>query len=219
MLRGIYSNSFRSVLTNISHWSHNKVDSVTNTDKPDSVWVPLQSLAHPIDSPGVVLASSYGLSTTKVMEPLSPVSPLSFPQTSPLGYPSGTTFHIQLPPALARNWSIPALAVAWNSVWRMVSPDTSLVPCWINTYEVSRVTSFFFFFFYFMSTLSLSSDTPEKGIGSHYRWLWATMWLLGIELRTSGRAASAFNRWAISPAPCVTSYSRADNRVKGSAVV
>jgi hypothetical protein len=41
---------------------------------------------------------------------------------------------------------------------------------------------------------------PEESIRSHYRWLWATMWLLGIELRTSGRAASALNPWAISPA-------------------
>ena len=48
--------------------------------------------------------------------------------------------------------------------------------------------------------LSFSSDTPEEGIRSHYRWLGATMWLLGIELRTSGRAAKALNRWAISPA-------------------
>jgi hypothetical protein len=49
----------------------------------------------------------------------------------------------------------------------------------------------------------LSSDTPEDGIGSHYKWLWATMWLLGIELRTSGRAVrfSALNHWAISPTP------------------
>jgi hypothetical protein len=39
---------------------------------------------------------------------------------------------------------------------------------------------------------------PEEGIGSHYRWLWATMWLLGIELRTSGRTDSALNLWAIS---------------------
>ena len=31
-------------------------------------------------------------------------------------------------------------------------------------------------------------------------WLWAIMWLLGFELRTSGRADSALNRWAISPA-------------------
>jgi hypothetical protein len=43
--------------------------------------------------------------------------------------------------------------------------------------------------FMYVITLSLSSDTPEEGIRSHYRWLKATMWLLGIELRTSGRAA------------------------------
>ena len=105
MLRGIYSNSFWSVLTNISHWSHNKVDSVTNTDKPDSVWVPLQSLTHPIDSPrgrfGQLLWPQHNQSDGAS----EPCLPSDFPQTSPLGYPSGTTFHIQLPPALARNWS------------------------------------------------------------------------------------------------------------------
>ena len=37
----------------------------------------------------------------------------------------------------------------------------------------------------YMSTLLLSSDTPEEGVRSHYRWLGATMWLLGIELRIS----------------------------------
>jgi len=36
--------------------------------------------------------------------------------------------------------------------------------------------------------LSLSSDTPEEGMRSHYRGLWATIWLLETELRTSGRA-------------------------------
>jgi len=30
--------------------------------------------------------------------------------------------------------------------------------------------------------------------------MWATMWLLGIELRTSGRAVSVLNHWAIPPA-------------------
>jgi hypothetical protein len=58
-----------------------------------------------------------------------------------------------------------------------------------------------FIYFMYMSTLSLSSGTPEEGIGSHYRWLWATMWLLGIELRTSGKAGRALDYcWATSPA-------------------
>jgi hypothetical protein len=48
-------------------------------------------------------------------------------------------------------------------------------------------------FIYFMNVDALSSDTPEEGIGSQYRWLWATMWLLGIELNTPGRAVSALN--------------------------
>ena len=51
----------------------------------------------------------------------------------------------------------------------------------------------------YMSTPFLSSDELEEGIRSHYRWLWAT--ILGIELRTSERAVSTLNRWAISPAP------------------
>ena len=32
--------------------------------------------------------------------------------------------------------------------------------------------------FVYVSTLLLSSGTPEEGVRSHYRWLWATMWLL-----------------------------------------
>jgi hypothetical protein len=40
----------------------------------------------------------------------------------------------------------------------------------------------------------------EEGTRSHYRWLWTTLWLLGFELRTSGRAASALKLWAITPA-------------------
>jgi hypothetical protein len=31
-------------------------------------------------------------------------------------------------------------------------------------------------------------------------WLWVTMWLLGFELRTLGRAVGALYHWAISPA-------------------
>ena len=52
----------------------------------------------------------------------------------------------------------------------------------------------------------LASDTPEEGTRPRYRWLWATKWLLGIELRTSGRAVDALNPWAISPAPTFICY-------------
>jgi hypothetical protein len=48
-------------------------------------------------------------------------------------------------------------------------------------------------YFIYVSTLSFSSDTPDEGIQSCYRWLWATMWLLGIELRTSGRAVGGLS--------------------------
>jgi hypothetical protein len=42
-------------------------------------------------------------------------------------------------------------------------------------------------------TVAVFRHTPEECIRSHYRWLGATMWLLGIELRTSGRVVSALN--------------------------
>jgi hypothetical protein len=43
---------------------------------------------------------------------------------------------------------------------------------------------------------TLSSDTPEEGVRSHYRWLWATVWLLGFELRTYRRAVNALTHLA-----------------------
>jgi hypothetical protein len=79
----------------------------------------------------------------------------------------------------------------------------------INPFQhlfLSSSSSFLFLRFsnlFYMSTLMLSSDTPEEHMGSHYRWLWVTMWLVGIELRTSGRAVSALNHWVISPASSV----------------
>ena len=68
----------------------------------------------------------------------------------------------------------------------------------LNQHELHRKLLFFvlfflrFIYFIYMSTMSLSLclQTPEEGIGSYYRWLWATIWLLGIELRNSGRASS-----------------------------
>jgi hypothetical protein len=77
-----------------------------------------------------------------------------------------------------------------------------------------HLMSFLFFFLiifltYFMFECSICMYTfiPEEGTRSHYRWLWADMWLLEIELRPSGRAASALNCRAISPAPLMSSLS------------
>ena len=39
---------------------------------------------------------------------------------------------------------------------------------------------------------------PRAGLN---RWVWAIMWLLEIELRSSGKIVSALNHWAISLAP------------------
>jgi hypothetical protein len=65
-------------------------------------------------------------------------------------------------------------------------------------------STFLFYFFIFKASecsICMNVCVPEEGIGSHYRWLWATMWLLWIELRISGWAVSALNHWAIFSAP------------------
>jgi hypothetical protein len=57
---------------------------------------------------------------------------------------------------------------------------------------------FIYLFIIFKYTVAVFRCT--EGIRSHHGWLWATMWLLGFELRTFRRAVVALNRWAISPA-------------------
>jgi len=54
-----------------------------------------------------------------------------------------------------------------------------------------------FIYFMYVSTLSLSSDTPEEGIGSHYRWLRCGRW----ELNSVFCKNNALKPWVISPAP------------------
>jgi hypothetical protein len=77
---------------------------------------------------------------------------------------------------------------------------------------LSHLETLFFFliiiiiFFIYLFTLCVCVyfrclQTQEEVIRPHDRWLWATMWLLGIELRTSVRAVIALNHWAIFPAP------------------
>jgi hypothetical protein len=81
------------------------------------------------------------------------------------------------------------LTTACNSSSGCLMPSSALLgthTCNIlhrPTYRhINKIYLFKKIFIYFMC---LSSDTLEKGIRPHYRWLWATMWLLGIELRTS----------------------------------
>ena len=57
------------------------------------------------------------------------------------------------------------------------------------------VVTFFlrFNYFMYMSALLLSSDITEEDIGSHYRWLGATMWLLGLEVLTTEPSLQPLN--------------------------
>jgi hypothetical protein len=57
-----------------------------------------------------------------------------------------------------------------------------------------------YLFYIFEYTANVFRQT-RRGIGSHYRWLWTTMWLLGIELRTSGRTVRTHNHWAMIQPP------------------
>ena len=56
------------------------------------------------------------------------------------------------------------------------------------------------FFILCMWVHSCCLQTHQKRISHPIRWLWATMWLLGFELRTTGRTVSALRCWAICPA-------------------
>ena len=77
---------------------------------------------------------------------------------------------------------------------------------WNRPAHVSSSFLIIYLFYVYEYSVAAFRHTRE-GIRSHHRWLWATMSLLGIELRTSGRAVSACNLWAISPASLETTKS------------
>ena len=67
--------------------------------------------------------------------------------------------------------------------------------------QIKKATSAFTFkiyLFYLYEFINVSIFGQDS-IRSHYRWLWATIWLWGVELKTSGRAVGTLNHWAISP--------------------
>ena len=78
---------------------------------------------------------------------------------------------------------------------------------------ISALNSFFFLkdlfiYFMYMNITVAGFRPPEEGIGSHNKWLWATMWLLGIELRTSGRTVSALISLSHHSSPLVLSLKK-----------
>ena len=96
-----------------------------------------------------------------------------------------------------RRWTVPWQTQMHRHCFYMTEFVSSLyIQDWYNLW-LFFLKDLFIYFMY-VNTLLLSSDTPEEGVRSHNGWLWATMWPLGIELRTSRRAVSALNPWAIS---------------------
>jgi hypothetical protein len=61
--------------------------------------------------------------------------------------------------------------------------------------EKGRLSDFFkdLFIYEYECSTCMYTCMPEEGIRSRYRWLRATMWLLGIELRTSARTVRDLN--------------------------
>ena len=53
------------------------------------------------------------------------------------------------------------------------------------------------YLFMYMSTLWLSSDTPEEGIGSHYRRLWAFYFLLWVYWWNEKRLCCSAFTWGL----------------------
>ena len=85
------------------------------------------------------------------------------------------------------------LPKSWDQTTARNKPTYLLLAAWVKdwhwrraAFNLATLKKKDLFIFIYMSTLSLSSDTPEEHIRSHYRWLWVIMWLLRIELRISG---------------------------------
>jgi hypothetical protein len=78
------------------------------------------------------------------------------------------------------NW----IQVLWKSHAHILKRFICLFVCLFK-----KIYLFIYLFIYLliMWVHLLPSDTPDEGIRPNYRWLRATMWLLVIDLRTSGR--------------------------------
>jgi hypothetical protein len=92
-----------------------------------------------------------------------------------------------------------------SSQWYQPLPQLAAISVW-----ESKTDFFWKIYLLCVNILLLSLDTREEGIRFHYRCLWATMWLLGIELRTSGRPLSHLSSHPTPPNRfCISDFSLA----------
>jgi hypothetical protein len=91
-------------------------------------------------------------------------------------------------PSCLFDWHLSFLQAPPHSLSIRAHPDNCFFVCCCCCFKI---------YFSTLDILFLSSHTPEKDIWSHYRWLWANMSMLGIELRTSGRVV----RWLLTSEP------------------
>ena len=70
------------------------------------------------------------------------------------------------------------------------SSQEILGQCYLNSGFCGKLWVFFLKICMYECSICMYVYMSEEDVRSHYRWLWATMWFLGIELRTSGRAVS-----------------------------
>jgi hypothetical protein len=122
--------------------------------------------------------------------------------------------HLQVPcgitgsrdQSVAKTYHLPAHAGWPCFCWALESVElllTAIALRWWQQWQMSR----WYFFLWFIYVhwrfvcMYVYVRVPDPPWNWSYRQLWDAMWMLGIELESSRRAANAFNCWAISPTP------------------
>jgi hypothetical protein len=133
-----------------------KAIAVAQSDTPPEAW---DSIVHPARDQRKKRAQWHALPCSHIILALLVLFPVCC-----LSDPSYLTFGTR-----CVYWLMD-IYTAWYLLWR---------PVGFFLFFLFFLKIYLFIYFMYVSTLSLSSDTPEEVTGSHYRWLWATMRLLG----------------------------------------
>lgn len=73
--------------------------------------------------------------------------------------------------------------------------------CYFWTSKRNLKTTLKSFSYYIYIWVLCLNASQRFALQNHYRWLWATTWFLGVELKMSGKAANSLNCWVFSSAP------------------